>query len=78
MKHRAGATCDPHIPRLENLERHDRHVDQVPHLMSEESEALTSPCGLSIDAGLISFALILGDRAGDGLIVRPSREERIL
>ena len=38
------------------------------NLMSEESEALTSPCGLSIDAGLISFALILGDRAGDGVV----------
>ena len=53
MKHRAGAPGDANIARLENLERHDRRVDQVPHFMSEESEALTSACGLSIGAGLI-------------------------
>ena len=35
-------TPDADIPRLENLECHGRGVDQVPHFVREESEALTS------------------------------------
>ncbi len=68
MEHRARAPCDSDIPRLKHLERHDRGVDQVPQFMSEEPETLAPLCGLSLDPGLISFAPVLGDRAGDGVV----------
>ena len=68
MEHSAGAPADANIPRLQNLERHDRRVDQVPHFMSEEPEAFAPACRLPIDAGLISFTPVLGHRAGDGIV----------
>ena len=68
MEHRPGASCDSDIPSLENLERDDRGVDQVSQFMSQEPEALAPARGLSIDDGLISFAPVLGDGAGDGVV----------
>ena len=68
MEHGARAPCDADVPRLENLERHDRGVDQVPQFMSEEPEALAPAGGFSVDVGLIAFAPVLGDRAGDGVV----------
>ena len=68
MEHGPGAPCDSNIPRLENLERDDRGVDQVPQFMSQEPEALAPARGFSIEGGLISFAPVLGDRARDGVV----------
>ena len=60
--------ADADVSRLQNLERHDRRVDQVAQFMSEEPEAFAPARGLSIDAGLIALAPVLGDRAGDGVV----------
>jgi len=57
--------CNSNIPRLENLEREDRGVDQVPQFMSQEAEAIAPARGLSIEGGLISFAPVLRDGARD-------------
>ena len=68
MEHRAGAPCHANIAGLEHLKRHERSVHHVPQFMGEEPEPLASACGLSIDAGLISFTSVLGHRAGDGIV----------
>ena len=68
MEHRAGTPTDANVPGLENFERHDRGVRQVPQFMGEEAEALAPACGFSIDARLISLTPVLGDRAGDGIV----------
>ena len=68
MKHGSGAPCHADIPGLQNLESHDRRIQQVPQLVGEEPETLAAACGLSIDAGLIPFAPVLGYRPRDGIV----------
>ena len=46
--------------------------------MSEESETLTSPCGLSVDGGLSPFAPILGDRPGDRIVQASIQGTKVL
>ena len=68
MEHRPGAPGDADVPCLEHLERDDRGVDQVPQFMREEPEPLAPARGLTIECGLVAFAPVLGDRAGDGIV----------
>ena len=78
MEHRAGAPGHPNIARLENLERHDRGVHQIPQFMSEEPEALARACRLFIDAGLISFTSVLSHRAGDAILKASVQRSKII
>src|SRR6185295_1595575 len=56
------------IAGLERFEGEDGRVGQVSQFMSEKPETLASASGLSLDAGLDSFAPVLGDRASDGIV----------
>ena len=40
MEHVPGAPCDSNVSRPENLERHNRGVDQVPQLVRKKPEPL--------------------------------------
>jgi len=68
MEHRARGPGKSHLSGLENLERHERRMDQVPHLMRQEPQALSAPCRFSRNAGLMLFSSVLADRAGDGIV----------
>ena len=68
MEHGAGAPCHANISRLQNLERHDRGVEQVAQFMSQEPSALAPTRGLSIEGGLILFAPEFSDGARDGVV----------
>jgi hypothetical protein len=68
MKHSTRAACHPNIPRLQNLERHERRIHQVPQFMGEEPEALAPAGRFPVDARLISLAPVLGHRARDGIV----------
>ena len=68
MEDGSGASCGADIARLQNLERHDRGVEQVAQFMSQEPRALTPTRGLSIEGRLILFASELGDGSRDGVI----------
>jgi len=68
MEHAPGAPCDSNVPGLENLERHDRSVDQVPQFMGQAPEALASAHALSIGCELILSTPELRDGARDGVV----------
>ena len=68
IEHRAGVPGDADVPGLDHLERDERRVEQVPQFMRKESEPLVLANGFAVDGGLIAFAPVLGDRAGDGAV----------
>ena len=68
MQHGAGASPDANIPGLQDLERHERRVQQVSQFMGEESEPFAPASGFAIDARLIAFTSVLGHRARDGIV----------
>ena len=78
MEHGPRAPCDANVPRLENLERHDRGVDQVPQFMSQQPDPLAPARGLSIEDELISFALILADGARDGVVKATVQRAKVI
>src|SRR5205823_13025297 len=78
LKHSAGTAGGCDIPGLENIVGRERCVYQVPHFMGEEPETLVPACGLSIDAGLISFAPVFGDSTGDGVVETSVQRAKVL
>ena len=68
MQHGAGASPDANIPGLQDLERHERRVQQVPQFMGEEPEPFGPACGFAVDARLIALTSVLGHRARDGIV----------
>ena len=68
MEHVPRAPANANISCLENLERDDRGVVQVPQFMREELEGLAPACRFAAGAGLLSFARVLGDRTRDGIV----------
>src|ERR1700730_11351342 len=78
MEHGPGAPCDSDITRLEHLKRAHRGVCQVAQFMGKESEPFVPASGLSIDAGLSSFAPVLSDRARDGVVKAVVQRTKII
>ena len=78
MEHAPSAPCDADVSGLENLERDDRSVDQVPQLMGQEPEALALAHILSIERALILSAPVLGDGAGDGVVKASVQRAKII
>ena len=68
MEHGPGAPCDSDISGLEHLKRDHRGVGHVAQFMGIKPESFVPASGLSIDAGLSSFAPVLCDRACDGVV----------
>src|SRR4029450_7587428 len=68
MEHAPGAPCDSNVPGLENLERDDRSVNQVPQFMGQAPGALAAAHALSIGWELILSTPVLGDGARDGVV----------
>lgn len=68
MEHGGGTPGHANVAGFQHVERQDRRVDQVPHFMREEPEALVSPRGLALDVRLIPFASMLGNGPGDGVV----------
>ena len=68
MEHGAGAPCHANIPGLQDLERHDRRVEQVAQFMSQKPCALAPTRGLSFEGRLILFASEFSDGARDGVV----------
>ena len=68
----------PTFPVLSTSNASIAGVDQVPQFVRQEPEALGPARGLSIDAGLIPFAPVLGDGARDGIVQAPVQRAEVV
>ena len=68
MEDDPGAPRDADVARLEDLERQDRRVDEIPQLVRQKPEALAAARGLLVEGGLIPSAPILGDGARNRVV----------
>ena len=68
VKHCRAAARRLLPPGLKRLEREHGGVGQVPHLMSQEPEALGPVRHLSIERGLMTFEPVFGDGIRDGVV----------
>ena len=65
VEHRSGAPGDANVPGLDHLEGDHRRVEQVPQFVRKESEPLVRASAGVVEGGLMPFAPVLRDRAGD-------------